>query len=328
MDKSFGRSRALFLFLVLFFGNSVGICDFQVEYFSAYESSGGTSLYDIEMDIRKYLCHYNICPSNSISIIRESNTEYLGYYVPEKKQIILNSRLNSIEEKLTLVHEFVHVFRKEMNPNETRWLEEGLAKWWEYKYSQVWPQSYNLRFSKKPVFFLSNDETYYGRNGEGYISSFFLLAYLHRHFGGDLLIHKLMTSKQTGWDNILNSIHDLIDANIISIPHNLITKENIIRHLAVGLWINDPYAAKYALFLIDENFEPLKKGPFYSPPLSTNDEKGNAVFDTFVVFKNKMDSVTQSFSGVEKYAIENYEPLKIGKPTDESTGLVYIEIHR
>ncbi|MGZ3775860.1 MAG: hypothetical protein ACXVCY_18850 [Pseudobdellovibrionaceae bacterium] len=313
ITKSFALSGALLLFCFIFHSNA--FCSQNIK-FTASE------VISYERQAKEYLCRFQLCISNSVSVVYTSNTEYLGYYLPESKQILLNNKLNSIEQQLTLVHEFVHVFRKEQNPHELRWLEEGLAKFWEYKYSNVWPQSYNLRFSKNPIFFLSDDEAFYGRNGEGYISSFYFIMYLYRHFGGDFLIHKLMTSEKSGWNNILSSIHELINEKIITIPVEMITKEKILRHFAVALWMNDSYLAKYALFQMNENFEPLNKYSSYSALNPSIDGiRNNPTTDTLIIFTKDFTA-----AGTENYVIENYSPFKINKADANSLGKVFIHI--
>lgn len=236
----------------------------------------------------------------------------------DQKTRLSVGHLDPIEEQLTLVHEYVHVFRKEHNTQEARWLEEGLAKFWEYKYSHVWPQSYNLRFSKNPYFILTEDEAHYGRNGDGYISSFFLITYLYQHFGGDHLIQKLMKSDRSGWDNITNSIQELIEAKLVSMPAELITKKSILRHLAVALWTNDPYSAKYALFFIDQNFEAAALSSKFSHNVIASNSIGvDSVITYSPIFKD---------DSAENFVITNYEPFEIKPAKAPSNGKVFIHI--
>lgn len=267
-----------------------------------------------------FLCNVDLCVSTPVTIVPTDQLAYLGYYEPQSKRIYIDSKLDPIEEQLTLVHEYVHVYRKEHNSNEARWLEEGLAKLWEYKYSNVWPQSYNSRFIKNPFVVLSEDEAFYKKNGTGYISSFFLTIYLYKHFGGDSLIQKLMNSNSSGWDNILTSIHELIDSGEVQIPHELITKQKILRHFAVALWMNDPYSAQYSLFFIDENFEPLYKFSTYSDVKFAKNLPGA---DSAIFYKSHFD---RNFKTFENYVISNYQPFEISKATPDSTGNVFIHL--
>jgi hypothetical protein len=103
-----------------------------------------------------------------------------------------------------------------------------------------------------------NQNRFYGPGGDGYAFSFWLVTYLQRHFGGEILLKKLLTSPLSGWENVTTAIRQWIVESGSSIPLELVTKESLLRHFAVAVLVNDPYAAKYGLFFIDSEFEPLK----------------------------------------------------------------------
>lgn len=232
---------------------------------------------------RQFLCQFDICVTKDFNVKYKTNMEHRGYFKVESAEIWIDDSLTSVNKKLMFVHELVHAFRQTHTSQEARWLEEGLAKFWEYKYaSDLWPVSYNLRFKKNPMFFLSDDEKFYGREGDGYISSFFLVFYLYRHYGGMELINKMMRSKLSGWNNIIHAIQDIRNESLTPVPPELTTPLAILKHLSVALWANDPYEAKYGLFYMDQNFEsPLEAiqplfsdwNKIFSLPKSTSSNK-------------------------------------------------------
>lgn len=247
------EARYLFAFLCLI-------------HFSAYADKLGDSTYPPSPDLesaelvqaQKFLCEFKICINTPFAVKYKTGMKHVGYFQKNPPEIWIEKNLNTINKKLVLVHELSHVYRNSYNSKETRWLDEGLAKFWEYKFSnELWPVSYNTRFKKNPVLFLSNDEKHYGKDGEGYISSFYFIIYLYDHFGGEALVQKLMMSELSGWDNITNAINELRHEGLVKIPPEFTTPFAIFKHLAVALWTNEAYAAKYGLFYLNLNFEPM-----------------------------------------------------------------------
>lgn len=200
------------------------------------------------------------CLDGSVTVRIDDDTHgYLAYFHRASRKISLSSGLDSIALQLNLVHELTHAYRDQFYHQEETWLDEGLAKFMEYQYSTVWPVSYQEKIRKRPEFRLRNDEVDYHLNGIGYTSSFFLVLYLYNRFGGDQLLEKLIESKRSGWENILAAITEIRRDGGIQIAQDLVSKPAILRHFALALWLNDPYLAKYALFTIDTQYEPLSK---------------------------------------------------------------------
>lgn len=274
-----------------------------------------------------FFCSFALCPKTQIKIKVDTSITHYGYVHPDQKEILLSNQLDSNDVQLTLIHEFTHILRYEYNRQEVRWLYEGLAQFWEYRYSRsVWPRNYNIQFKQNPIFRLSEDEKFYGLNGEGYVSSFFLVAYLYKHFGGDQLMVKLMKSKFSGWQNILTSIHELVVAQVVSIPEEFIDKNFILRHLAVALWENDPYSAAYALFQLDSQYTPLgskDNKPFNFPKMVARvSEKDQE--DSLIQYSFKYNHRLQDKA--EYYAITNDKPITIVNATDSPLNQIFFYI--
>jgi hypothetical protein len=206
---------------------------------------------------RQFLCQKSLCPKSTINIKFQDGLRHVAYFHREKNEIWLSPELSSGEIQIAIVHELMHAVRFQANKNEALWLDEGLAKFMEYKYSGVWPKTYSQRLKASPYFVLSNDEALYQPGEMGYPSSFWFVTYLYNRFGQDELLKRLANSQRSGWDNIISAIFSLMDDNRLQIPLTLVTKAAILRHFAMAMWVNNPYIARYSLFFIDAEFEPL-----------------------------------------------------------------------
>lgn len=304
-------------------------------HFSAYGDKLGDSTSPPSPDLesaelaqaQNFLCEFKICINTPFAVKYKTGMKHVGYFQKNPPEIWIEKNLNTINKKLVFVHELSHVYRNSHNPQESRWLDEGLAKFWEYKFSnEIWPVSYNTRFNKNPILFLSNDEKHYGKDGDGYISSFYFIIYLYDHFGGEALIQKLMTSHLSGWDSITNAINELRQEGLIKIPAEFSTPFAIFKHLAVALWTNEAYAAKYGLFYLNPNFEPMSsvaKPNFtnnsYRKPFRLTSEDSWIFYSQpkkeseFIVSKKNKDHEAQnlSFNQSLLFSISSYNPLKI-----------------
>lgn len=271
--------------------------------------------------IRNYLCEREICLNKIPPVFVETTDNYHGYTTKDNSRLSISPLLDNVNLQLNLVHELIHVYRNQFNSNEEDWLQEGVAKFIEYQYSTVWPISYveklklNLTINLGEI--ASDGITKnFALNGYGYPSAFFVVLYLHNHFGGDSLIKKILNSKKSGWDNVINSIQELALSGELKIPINLINKESILRHFAVSLWINNQYHAKYALFLLDRNFEALSElKQFNFPGPITNHKSGD-----LIQFSDKYQNSTAN----EVYSIISYNPFVIKKSEENDQALVYI----
>ena len=238
-------------------------------------------------------------------------------------KISISPLLTSSETQLTLVHEFVHAYREQFNQDEEVWLNEGLAKFIEYQYSTVWPVSYMERLRKKPIINLSSQvddgmTNNYAPKGDGYPASFFLVQYLYNHFGHEKFLKKVLTSSKSGWNNVISAIQELIKSNFIAMPISFVSKENILRHFAVSLWMNDMYLAKYALFQLDQKYEPLAKLNIAKfPPISAPDKDA-----VKIQFSDKY----QNSNAKNVYSILSYEPfvIKSADPNDKAIVFIYL----
>ena len=304
-------------------------------HFSTYADNLGDSTYPPSPDLesteliqaQNFLCEFKICINTPVAVKYESGMKHVGYFQKDPPEIWIEKNLNTINKKLVFVHELSHVYRNSYNPLESRWLDEGLAKFWEYKFSnELWPVSYNARFKKNPILFLSNDEKHYGKDGDGYISSFYFIIYLYDHFGGEALIQKLMTSQLSGWDNITNAINELRHEGLINVPVEFSTPFAILKHLAVALWTNEAYAAKYGLFYLNPNFESMSsiaKPNFtdhnYQKQFSLTSEDSWIFYSqpkkaqSYPAPKKNQDRIAEnlSFNQSLLFSILNYSPLSI-----------------
>lgn len=287
---------------------------------------------------QNFLCEFKICINTPFAVKYKTGMKHVGYFQKNPPEIWIEKNLNTINKKLVLVHELSHVYRNSYNSKEIRWLDEGLAKFWEYKFSnELWPVSYNTRFKKNPVLFLSNDEKHYGKDGEGYISSFYFIIYLYDHFGGEALVQKLMMSELSGWDSITNAINELRHEGLVKIPPEITTPFAIFKHLAVALWTNEAYAAKYGLFYLNLNFEPMSliAKPNYTSThhrkhlgLSSEDSwifysQPQKKLELIVLKKNK-DHEAQNlyYNQSLLFSILNYNPLSIETHDQENPDLL------
>jgi hypothetical protein len=214
---------------------------------------------------KKFLCSFGYCLEKTPPLVLEKVEGYLGYVDGTSSQVSISPDLDSGDTQLALVHEFTHVYRAQFNPREDLWLNEGLAKLMEYQYSGVWPLLYIRRLRENPVLTLGpiydseKKEVNYAANGMGYQSSFFMLLYLYNHYGQEKLISKLLRSPKSGWDNVITAIQELQHEGQLPMSAEVLTKESILRHFAVALWLNDNYSAKYGLFHLDSQYEPLSQ---------------------------------------------------------------------
>lgn len=269
---------------------------------------------------KTFLCERGFCLEKIPPLYLEEVAGYLGYVDRDLSRISISPKLDAGDTQLALVHEFTHVYRARFNPNEETWLNEGLAKIIEYQYSGVWPVSYAERLVRNPNlnFDGRNFEgrpSNYGPQGDGYMASFFLTLYLYNHFGQNKFLQKVLSSKFSGWENVLTSIHELNDEGTVQIPRELISKESILRHFAVSLWMNDMFSATYALFYLDPHFEPLSQSKLAQMKTLVHSEHSTRI---------QFSKEYRTSNANEVYSILSYEPFKIKTAEATDPALVYI----
>ena len=147
------------------------------------------------------------------------------------------------------------------------------------------------------------------RRMEGYPASFFLFLYLYNHFGQEKFLKKVLESKESGWANILAAAK----SSNPSIESEIITRNSILRHFAVSVWMNDMFSAKCALFFLDRNYEALRVSASIKPV-----SKGSTV----IQYGSKLEQSTAQ----EIYSIMSYSPFKIktAEPQDNALVSIYI----
>lgn len=274
-------------------------------------------LEDYSKHAKKFLCEYGVCLDQTPILFFEKYQGYHGYVNSDCTKVSISPSLNEYGTQMTLMHELVHVHRCQFNGKEEPWLNEGIAKLFEYFYSRKLPQEYIKKFTKNPSITLGSENNNFAPEGHGYPSSFLLVLYLYNRFGQDHLIKKLMTSKLSGWENVIQSISELIQEGIVKIPQNLTSKESILRHFAVAAWLNDPYLAKYALFEVDDNFNGLANIK------EINVENARDPKNSLQIWYSQHYAERGS---KEAYSLLSAQPFKIklAEPTDKALVFIYI----
>lgn len=250
----------------------------------------------------------NIEEWHQIQITFDEAHGYSGF-IDEANKIHLNTQLSALELQLVLAHELTHMIRHRYITSDELWIEEGFGKLIEYLYSGVWPKNYDLQLRNMDSFLISNDLKLYNPNGRGYVTSFYLLDYLYRHLGGISFLRAFIHSKETGWKNIILSAKALKASHIIGLPDQLLTVEALTANFAVALLINDPFVAKYGMFLIDREYEPLisyRDSIILSGRLTPS--KGNRNFE---IAYSLGQVVRSSASQPGSYSIESLQPFKV-----------------
>jgi hypothetical protein len=206
-----------------------------------------------------FLCQRSYCLRASPTLELDPMLSSLGYFHGPSNTLKLFPSNDNLQLQLTLVHEYTHAFRYQFNPDEEIWLDEGIANFMEYKYSGVWPVSYQTALHAEHQIEWSNSALDFGAQGKGYRGAFFFIAYLYNHFGGDRILRELLMSNLSGWENIASSLQKSLDSTRSTIEPQILSKSSLVRHFAVALWLNDPYSARYGLFQLDPSFEGLSE---------------------------------------------------------------------
>jgi hypothetical protein len=268
---------------------------------------------------QSFLCGRGFCLQRVPPLDLREVDGYLGYVDGNFSRISISPNLNEADTQLALVHELTHVYRGQQNASEETWLNEGLAKFIEYRYSTVWPVSYMTKLETERLLNFAD----YQPGGNGYMSSFFLVLYLYNHFGEEKLFQKLMNSKKSGWNNVVSAIQELIDDGSLRIPRELICKESILRHFAVALWMNDKFSAEYALFYLDVKYEPLNAKA--ATPVRAAVAAPSKVDGMQIRFFTRSSYRTTSRSK-EEYSILSYSPFQIKafEPSDRPAIIISI----
>lgn len=214
--------------------------------------------------------------------------------------------IDKIEGQLVLIHELSHVIRHQFNPQEERWLDEGLAQLIETEYIGLWPYDKQKQLLSEDKLFLSNKNEDYSPKGKGYSTSYFFLKYLYNHFGGTHLVKLLLTSSEVGWDNILTSIHKLSDLGLIRIPRTFLSKQAIWNHFSFSVLLNDQSKADYGLFLLDYKFSSLeeKNRSLFESPKKIDSSYEAEVFYLPINRLNKRNRLNIDFTKYTIYLVK------------------------
>ncbi|MES2768002.1 MAG: hypothetical protein V4596_02560 [Bdellovibrionota bacterium] len=187
---------------------------------------------------------------------------YLGFvhHTDNENQTIKvhDNMKSAVEYQLVLIHELTHILRNAYQPNEERWIQEGLANLIQTLYAGQWPEGFENQFRNLKFYHLSNDIEDYQIHSQGYLVSYFFMYYLYAHFGRELFIHDIATSSESGSKNIEAATLSYKKRNSSSIEPNFLTFDSIWTHFSFAVLLNDSYLAKYNLFFLDSSFSPTK----------------------------------------------------------------------
>lgn len=186
---------------------------------------------------------------------------HLGFvhHSDNENQIIKvhDSMKSAVEYQLVLIHELTHILRNAYQPNEERWIQEGLANLMQTLYAGQWPKEFENNFRNLKYFHLSNNIDDYQLGSSGYLVSYFFTLYLYEHFGKNLFIKDVATGTNIGAENIEKAISTYQKRNSSSIDLDYLTLNSLWAHFSFAVLLNDSYLAKYSLFLLTPSYSPL-----------------------------------------------------------------------
>lgn len=196
-------------------------------------------------------------PQEKIQINFEETESCAGFVERNSaRKIRISTKIRShVDFQIILAHELTHIFRHYYQANEEYWLDEGLAKWMEWAYIGEFPKHYLTGLHEANTLILPKNSLDCNSGHLEYMSSYFLMLYLHNHFGGANFINHLAQSPLSGWDAVESTTQKLKQANTIGINSDYLNRQAILRHFAAALLLNDPYRANYALLQIDPSFQ-------------------------------------------------------------------------
>ncbi len=202
--------------------------------------------------------------NDPIQVIFDPGLECVGFSSRASehlREIRISTKIRShVDYQVILAHELTHVLRHMYQPEEAYWLDEGLAKWMEWKYIGEFPTQYVTDIHASPAIRLLDQPLDCHSSGPpDYASAYFFVLYLRNHLGGDLFISSIATSPLSGWKNIENTAKDLRSRGVISIEPNLLNEKPLLEHFAFSLLLNDPFLADYALFQLDRKYRPSEQ---------------------------------------------------------------------
>lgn len=203
-------------------------------------------------------------PQELIEIVFDPELDCAGFSSRTQgglRQVHINTKIRSqVDYQVILAHELTHVLRHMYQPDEAHWLDEGLAKWMEWKYIGEFPKQLVTKLNSQSVIKLMDEPLSCNEpGGSDYASSYFFVLYLRNHLGGDAFIEQIGISRDKGWENIENSAQTLRAAGVISIDPRLLHAQTLLQHFAFAVALNDPFLADYALFQLDLKYQPSQQ---------------------------------------------------------------------
>ncbi len=142
---------------------------------------------------------------NKIILLFDANLPVRAHHSPRMVEayqrdfilIDLREAMESNALQYRLPHELQHVFRYHHNVNESDWLNEGLSEFIEYLVNDEFPVKSLMQTENLGLQNLTHDYAT-GAGDSDYFYNFFFVFYLYKHYGGRVLIQKLIQSREVG----------------------------------------------------------------------------------------------------------------------------------
>lgn len=290
----------------------------------------------VKSEIYKYFAHTlgvgEVLKDCHIEVVRESiSSGHFGLVETDKSENVnpfsncdykvrIASQLQTMESKLTLIHELIHVIRHQYNPHEVVWLDEGIAQFVEANYILLYPIDKNKRLNESKEIHLSSNFFDYKPHSQAYSISYFFIKYLYSRFGGVDFLREVIKSPYSGWENIEKSLLQLKAKKRISVPDQFLNRQALWTHFIFAIVLNTNNHADYGLFSIDskfKNYSAHKVNEWSDEMASSLIEKKSEAKALVLEIEDKqkltevLKSMTsENFKNLTIYAVQNHKEFK------------------
>lgn len=293
----------------------------------------------VKSEIYKYFAHTlgvgEVLKDCHIEVVRESiSSGHFGLVETDKSENVnpfsncdykvrISSQLQTMESKLTLIHELIHVIRHQYNPHEVVWLDEGIAQFVEANYILLYPIDKNKRLNESKEIHLSSNFFDYKPHSQAYSISYFFIKYLYSRFGGVDFLREVIKSPYSGWENVEKSLLQLKAKKRISVPDHFLNRQALWTHFIFAIVLNTNNYADYGLFSIDSkfnNYSAQKVNDLSDEMVSSLIETKSAAKALVLEIedKQKLSEIlnnihSKSFKNLTMYAVQNHKEFKFIK---------------
>lgn len=294
-------------------------------------------------EIYKYFTHTlgvgEVLQHCKIEVVRESiSSGHFGLVETDKSENVkpfsncdykvrIADQLQTMESKLTLIHELVHVIRHQYNPHEVAWVDEGIAQFFEANYISLYPIDKNIRLNESKKIYLSSDYSEYKPQSHAYSISYFFIKYLYARFGGIDFLREVIKSPYSGWENIEKSLLQLKAKKRISVPDHFLNRQALWTHFIFATVLNTNRHADYGLFSVDskfKNYSAQKVNDLSDENVaSLTDSSADAKAQIFEIEnRQKITEILKNrtnefFKSITVYVVQNYKEFKAIKINSE-----------